>query len=46
LGDLGIDAIKINCKEIGCEDVGWIHMAQDRDSWWSFVNTVMNLWVL
>jgi len=21
----------------------WIDMARDRDSWWSFVNAVMNL---
>jgi hypothetical protein len=23
----------------------WIHVAQDRDQWRAFVNTVMNLWV-
>jgi hypothetical protein len=23
----------------------WIDMAQDRDQWRAFVNTVMNLWV-
>jgi hypothetical protein len=24
----------------------WIAMAQDRDSWWAFVNEAMNLWAL
>jgi hypothetical protein len=28
------------------EGVEWIHLAQDRDQWWAFMNTVMNLWVL
>jgi hypothetical protein len=23
--------------------VEWIQLAQDRDLWWTFVNTVMNL---
>jgi hypothetical protein len=24
----------------------WIHLAQDRDRWWAFVNVVMNIQVL
>jgi hypothetical protein len=35
--------IKIHLKEIGCEDVDSIHVAQDRSQWWVLVNTVMNL---
>jgi len=27
------------------ENVDWMHLAQDRDQWQTFVNTVMNLWI-
>jgi len=27
-------------------DMDWIDLAEDRDSWWVVVNSVMNLWVL
>jgi hypothetical protein len=27
-------------KEIGYEDVSWIHLAQDRDQWQVILNTV------
>jgi hypothetical protein len=33
----------MNLKETGCEDVNWIHLAQDRDQWWAVVNTAMNI---
>jgi hypothetical protein len=29
--------------EVGWEGVDWIHLAQVRDQWQPFVNTVMNL---
>jgi hypothetical protein len=32
--------------DIGWGNVDWIQMAQDRDRWRAFVNTVMNLRVL
>jgi hypothetical protein len=32
-------------KEIGCEGVDWIHLAQDKDKWWAFVNMVKNFQV-
>jgi hypothetical protein len=31
---------------VGAGSVEWIHLAQDRDRWWAFVNAVMNLRVL
>jgi len=30
-------------REIGWEVVNWLHLAQDRDHWWTLVKTVMNL---
>jgi len=32
-------------RGLGWESMDWIHLAQDRDKWWSLVNIVMNLWV-
>jgi hypothetical protein len=37
------DNIKIDLREIGFGNVGWIHLAQDRNRWRALVNTVMNL---
>jgi hypothetical protein len=37
------DNIKMDLREIGFEDVDWIHLAQDRDRRRAHVNTVMNL---
>jgi hypothetical protein len=39
------DNIKMDLREIGFGDVDWIHLAQDRDTWWALVNTMMNIWV-
>jgi hypothetical protein len=36
---------KMNLREIGWDGVDWIDLAQDRDQWRAFVNTVMNLQV-
>jgi hypothetical protein len=36
------DNIRIDPREIECESVDWIHLAQDRDRWWALLNMVMN----
>jgi hypothetical protein len=37
------DNIKMDLQEVGCEDIEWIEVAQDRDKWWALGNTVMKL---
>jgi hypothetical protein len=37
------DNIKMDLREIEFGDVDWINLAQDRDRWRAFMNTVMNL---
>jgi hypothetical protein len=37
------DGIKMDLREIGCEGVEWIYLAQDGDRWRAVVNAVMNL---
>jgi hypothetical protein len=32
----------MDLKETGCEDVGWNHLAKDKDYWPFVVNIVMN----
>jgi hypothetical protein len=38
-----VDNIKMDLREIGCDGLDWIQLAQDRDQWRALVNTVMNL---
>jgi hypothetical protein len=38
-----MDNIKMDLREIGCDGMDWIDLAQDRDQWRVLVNTVMNL---
>jgi hypothetical protein len=38
-----LENIKIDLREIECDGMDWIDLAQDRDQWRALVNTVMNL---
>jgi len=35
----------MDIQVVGCGDMDWIELAQDRDRWWALVNAVMNLQV-
>jgi hypothetical protein len=37
------DKIKMDLMEMGIDGAHWIHLAQDRVQWRTFVNTVINL---
>jgi len=37
--------ITMDLQEVGCEGMDWIDIDQDRDTWRSLVNAVMNLGV-
>jgi hypothetical protein len=36
------DNIKMDLKDVGCEGMDWIELAQDRDMWRVLVKAVMN----
>ena len=39
------DNIKMDLQEVGCGDMDWIEVAQNRDRSQALVNGEMNLWV-
>ena len=38
-----VDNIRMDLQEVGCGDMDWIGLAQDRDSWRTLVSAAMNL---
>jgi hypothetical protein len=38
-----MDNIRMDLVEVGCGDVDWIGLVQDRDRWRALVNSVLNL---
>jgi hypothetical protein len=39
------DNIKMDLQEMGCGDMDWIELAQDRDRWRALESAIMNLHV-
>lgn len=37
------DDTEVTIEELGWQSVDWIHLAQGRDHWWAFMNTVISL---
>jgi hypothetical protein len=40
------DLVKVELKDIGCENVDWIQLVQDRAHWRALSNTLTTLWAL
>ena len=37
------DNIKMDLQELGCEGMGWIDLAPDKDRWRALVYAIMNI---
>jgi hypothetical protein len=40
-----VDNIKMDLREIGCDGMDWIDLAEDRDQRRALLNMIINLWV-
>jgi hypothetical protein len=40
-----VDNIRLDVLKLGWDDVDWMGLAQNRNRWRVFENSVMNLWV-
>ena len=38
-----VNNIRTDLQEVGCGDIDWIGLAQDRDRWRTVVSVVMNI---
>jgi hypothetical protein len=45
-GHRWVDNIKMDLREIGWGIMDWIALAQNRDQWRAFMNTILNLHLL
>jgi hypothetical protein len=41
--DDNADDNNTDCRGVGCEDLSWIQLAQDRVQWWKFTDMIMYL---
>jgi len=38
-----VDNVRMDLQEVGCGNMDWIGLAQDRDRWRTLVSAIMNL---
>jgi hypothetical protein len=41
-----MDTIKVDVREIGCDDMEWINVAEVREQWMAIENMVMKFEIL